>query len=196
MFWDIFGKVGETGNVMTGLSKFKYIIVILAALAVVASVTAFSVSYAKWTAGETELNASVGIGAWDESTIPSENESQYDNGIVCVDAKGNKICDVKIIINGGYGQSIYLKANDKLEYAITLYVNIKTKVPLLDDSYNYITDKDGNIVYEEVSAIVEVMLQNAGIYELTVNYNPLSEEFICKPIPAPGSSYDGMILLE
>jgi len=172
---------------MSVLLKSKYIIVLLAALAVIATATAFSVSYAKWTGGDNAFNATVSVGEWTEETEPSDNKSQYENGIYCYDGNG-KIKDVNIAddIIAAANQIIYVKS---FSPGVTLGIRINTKATI----WTY--DDYGNAVPEErvIESEGSVTLAEPAVYALTINIFVFDDNLMTINVQRmPGSGYDGV----
>lgn len=73
---------------MVTFKKFKYIIFSLLAIAVIASATAFSVSYAKWVSPANDsLGANLSTGVWDNP--PSTDYTcQFDYGYIIIKSNG------------------------------------------------------------------------------------------------------------
>lgn len=89
---------------MVTFKKFKYVIFSLLALAVIASATAFSVSYAKWVSPTTDsVNANLSTGEWGNSTV-----STTDYGVVV----GNKIYNSAKQSDGTYSCIFKVKHGD------------------------------------------------------------------------------------
>lgn len=105
--------------------KFKLLIVSMVLLAIITSITAFSVSYAKWVANDnTTVSGSADVGVWDEEP---ENKNQYSN---------------EIYINGGHTE---IKWNDN--YNGKLYGKKSFEITQANQEIEIIAYKD-NVVIE------------------------------------------------
>lgn len=114
---------------MVTFKKFKYVIFSLLAIAVIASATAFSVSYAKWAAPTTDsVNANLSTGNWDKPV--TDIRSQYSNGFLIIGSDGN-YTDNEITFNaddeysnGDYYKSFIINITDE-NCRVKLFINDK-----------------------------------------------------------------------
>lgn len=113
---------------MTRLFKIKYIVIVMVALAVITSVTAFSVSYAKWTGGTDSIYADMGTGIWDNNDTPV---SKYEFGLC--DASTGEDFDLKKNFEdyggGNYYFEMYLLFTKNSTFTLAINGQVLTDIP-------------------------------------------------------------------
>lgn len=136
---------------MVTFKKFKYVIFSLLAIAVIASATAFSVSYAKWVSPANDsLGANLSTGEWDKPNVSGNQIIVGDRPYDMTEMEkepGTFITEIYL----NYGDTFQIYYNSKLVgYAVS---NIELEYDEITKTYKYIGT---------ASARVEVTLFGSG----------------------------------
>lgn len=148
---------------MNKVLRTKNLILLLLSLILLTSVTAFSVSYAKWAGGDTlSVNGTASIGSW--SGDGSLSLPDYTNGLAYTDSNGKQV-------------SVNLTEEGFLTWTGTNYVHffVKTtrdnqtiKLKLMDQviTFNLFTD-----TYASKNEDDTYTIKTAGVYQIFVSYD-------------------------
>lgn len=167
---------------MTRLFKIKYIVIVMVALAVITSVTAFSVSYAKWAGGTDSITADMGTGIWDNDVPDAVMGITYtkDNG-----EKGN--LDLTESAFNGYNEFlkgnfiIHIKQSVKVSEFVLALEGVDFNKAIVytpsDDGKSSIRFENGIFKLDGETSKEEDGVTKLLIYEFNISRMPELDEF-------------------
>lgn len=139
-------------ELMVTFKKFKYVIFSLLAIAVIASATAFSVSYAKWVSPANDsLGANLSTGEWDKPNVSGNHIIVGDRSYDMTEMEGESGTFItEIYLNYGDTFQVYYNSN-LVGYPVTNIIELEYDAQT--KTYKYVGT---------ASARVEVTLFGSG----------------------------------